>query len=95
MERPLVSPHKKLKTVPSGKKVMPRVFWNHHYFRLVDFHMRGVTVNVTSYCATLDGLGNAFRRKRPELLPKGVLVLHVNALTHRPRVTRDLKQIFL
>ncbi|GBN85238.1 Mariner Mos1 transposase [Araneus ventricosus] len=74
---------------------MARVFWNHQDFLLVDFHTRGATVNVTSYCATLDRLRNTFRKKRPELLPKGVLVLHDNGRPNTTSVTRDLKQIFL
>ncbi|GBN11682.1 hypothetical protein AVEN_184840-1 [Araneus ventricosus] len=38
-------PHKKLKAVPSAKKVMTTVFWDHQGLLLVDFHTRGTTVN--------------------------------------------------
>ncbi|GBM61171.1 Mariner Mos1 transposase [Araneus ventricosus] len=73
---------------------MATVFWDHQGLLLVDFHTCGATVNAASYCATLDQLHKAFRRKRPELLLKGVLLLHDNARLHTVLVTRDLKQRF-
>ncbi|GBM50047.1 hypothetical protein AVEN_90784-1 [Araneus ventricosus] len=47
-----------------------------------------------SYCAKLDRLHKAIRRKRPGLLSKGVLLLHDNARPHTASVTRDLVQRF-
>ncbi|GBN27970.1 Mariner Mos1 transposase [Araneus ventricosus] len=60
----------------------------------VDFHTRGATVNVASYCATLDWLHKAIRRNRPGLFAEGVLLLH-NSRPHSASVIRDLKQCFL
>ncbi|GBL97604.1 Mariner Mos1 transposase [Araneus ventricosus] len=94
METPLIFRHKNFKTVPFAKKVMATVFWGHQGLLLVDFHTRGATVNAASYCATLDRLHKAFRRKRPVLLSKSVLWLHVNAQLHPSLVTRDMKQRF-
>ncbi|GBO24135.1 hypothetical protein AVEN_241610-1 [Araneus ventricosus] len=91
---PSSPPHKKIKTVPSAKKVMATVFWDHQGLLMVHFHTRVVTVNADSYCATLDLLQKAFHRKRRELLSKGVPLLHDNARPHTASATHDLKQRF-
>ncbi|GBO20305.1 Mariner Mos1 transposase [Araneus ventricosus] len=69
-------------------------FLEHKGLLLVDFHTCGATLNASSYWATLDRLHKAFRRKRPGLLSKGVLLLHDNAQQHTDLVTRYLKQPF-
>ncbi|GBM38237.1 Mariner Mos1 transposase [Araneus ventricosus] len=61
---------------------------------LVDFHTRGVTANSARFCARLELLHKAIRRKRPGVLSNGVLLLYDNARPHTVSVTRDLKQRF-
>ncbi|GBN18992.1 hypothetical protein AVEN_67341-1 [Araneus ventricosus] len=75
--------NKKFKTVPSAKKVMVTVFWDHQGLQLVDFHTRGATVNASIYCATLDRLHKAFRRKRQALLSESVLLAYLRILHSR------------
>jgi len=45
------------------------------------------TVTSASYCTILKKLRAAIRRKRPGLLPKGVLLLHDNARPHSANQT--------
>ncbi|GBM78393.1 Mariner Mos1 transposase [Araneus ventricosus] len=61
---------------------------------LTDFHTRGAIVNAASYCASLDRLNKAIRKKRQGLPSKGVLLLFDNTRPHMASVTRDLIQRF-
>ncbi|GBO22143.1 Mariner Mos1 transposase [Araneus ventricosus] len=79
--------------MPSAKKVMATVFWDHQGLMLVDFHTRGATANAASYCSLLDQLCKIIRRKRPGLFSKDAL-LYDNARPHKALVTRDLVQRF-
>jgi histone-lysine N-methyltransferase SETMAR len=55
---------------------------------------KGTTINAASYCATLERLKTAIKRKRPGLLTKGVSILHDNARPHVATATQELLQRF-
>ena len=78
----------------SAGKLMATVFWDHKGVLLVDFMERGTTINAGSYCATLERLRAAIKRKRPGLLTTGVLLLHDNARPHVATETQQLLQRF-
>ncbi|GBL84549.1 hypothetical protein AVEN_117277-1 [Araneus ventricosus] len=59
---------------------------------LVDFYTRGVTVSAASYCAILDRLHKAFRRKRLAILSKFVLLFHDSTRPRTASIASDLKQ---
>ena len=73
---------------------MATVFWDHKGVLSVDFMERGTTINAGSYCATLERLRAAIKRKRPGLLTTGVLLLHDNAWPHVTTETQQLLQHF-
>jgi len=79
---------KKFKLQPSAGKVMARVFWDTQGVVLVGFVPPGHTVNADYYrILPSDRLWPAVRRKRPDLLKKGVILQHDNAPPHRARQT--------
>jgi hypothetical protein len=61
------------KVIPSSRKVMLTVFWDHEGILLTAFQPQGQTVNADFYCNILRKLRKAIQRKRPQLLTKGVL----------------------
>jgi hypothetical protein len=61
---------------------------------LVEFTVKRTTTNAASYCATLERLKTAIKRKRPGLVTKGVLILHDNARTHVATATQEPLQRF-
>jgi hypothetical protein len=53
----------------------------------------GTTVNGPYYCSLLqDKVRPAFRRKQPELLERGAILLQDNATPHRHRDVQNLVQ---
>jgi histone-lysine N-methyltransferase SETMAR len=85
-------PSKKFKTTQSAQKIMATVFWDHKGVLLVDFLTQADTVNADRYCDTLNRLWEAIHRERPELLRRGVVLLHDNARPHTANRTRELLQ---
>jgi len=82
-------PPKKFKIVPSAKKLMATVFWDHKGPLLIEYMEKGKTVNSEQYCNTLDKLRMAIRKRRPRLLSDGVILLHDNATPHTAAHTRE------
>jgi histone-lysine N-methyltransferase SETMAR len=80
---------KKFEMVKSAGKLMATVFWDHKDVLLVEFMKKGTTINAASYCATLERLKTAIKRKRPGILTKGV-ILHDNARPHVATATQEL-----
>jgi hypothetical protein len=80
---------KKFKMVKSAGKLIATVFWDHKGVLLVEFMEKGTTINAASYCATLERLKTAIKRKRPGLLTKGVSILHDNARPHVATATQE------
>jgi hypothetical protein len=70
-------------------KLMATVFWDHKGVLLVEFMKKGTTINAALYCATLERLKTAIKRKRPGLLTKGVSILHDNARSHVATATQE------
>lgn len=62
-KHPLFSPSKMFKTTPSAKNLMAIVFLDQQDVLLVDFLIRGVPLNATSYCSSLDRSRKAIHRK--------------------------------
>jgi hypothetical protein len=71
-------PFQNFKTTIPGKLVATD-FWVIHGVILVDFTLRGATINIGRYLGTLTGLWKSVRRNSPELPSQGVLLLHDNA----------------
>jgi histone-lysine N-methyltransferase SETMAR len=81
-------PVRKFKLAPSARKMMATVFWDSRGVILVEFLQSGLAVNAARYCATLEQLRLAIRRKRAGLLSSGVILLHDNATPHTAAATR-------
>jgi hypothetical protein len=79
--RRLPKKKKKFKVTPSSRKVMLAVFWDHEGLLLTAFQHQGRTLNANPYC-NIRKFPNAIQRKRPDLLTKGVLILHDNVRPH-------------
>jgi hypothetical protein len=68
--------NQKVKVAPSAGKVMLTVFWDSQGVLLAHFQNHGENVNSAAYCEVLLKLWDAFRRKRPCQLARGVLLHH-------------------
>src|SRR5258705_13989605 len=77
---------KKFKVVPSTGKVLVTVFWDAQGVLLVDLMELGATINAAVYCATLERLRKAIKKKWPGLLTQGIILLYDNA---RPLQKQD------
>ncbi|GFO47443.1 Aprataxin [Plakobranchus ocellatus] len=55
---------------------------------------KGITPFASRYCSTLDRLKEAIRRKRPELLRRGVVLQHDNATPHSANLTQQWLERF-
>ena len=86
-EHPASPAHKKFKVTPSAGNVMLTVFWDCQGVLLTEFQQCGHTITSALYCTILTKLRAAIRRKRPDLLTKGVLLLHDNARPHSANQT--------
>ena len=73
---------KKFKVTPSAGKVMLMVFWDCQRVLLTEFQQREHTIMSASHYTILTKLRAAIRRKRPDLLTKGMLLQHDNAHLH-------------
>jgi histone-lysine N-methyltransferase SETMAR len=67
-------------------------FLNAQNVLLVEFMLRGTTINAESYCATLRRLRYAIQHRRRCLLSSGVMLLHDNA---RPRAAARTQAMLL
>jgi len=79
--------YKKFKVTPLAGKVLFTVFWDCQGILLTEFQQRDHTVTSASYCTILTKLRAAIRRKRPDLLTTGMLLLHDNARPHSASLT--------
>ena len=71
-------------------KVMHIVFFDHQGILLDHAVPHGTTVTSEYYRAVLrDNLRPAIRKKRPQLLQEGVILLHDNALPHVAQIVKD------
>ncbi|GFV34573.1 histone-lysine N-methyltransferase SETMAR [Trichonephila clavipes] len=77
----------KFKQTMSVPKVMCTVFWDRKGILLIDFLIRGETVNVDHYCEILRKLRRAIQNKRCGMLNAGVVLLRYNARPHAARRT--------
>ncbi|GFN87767.1 ribonuclease hi [Plakobranchus ocellatus] len=59
---------------------------------LLDILPQGQCINAARYCSTLDRLKEAIRRKRPELLRRGVVLQHDNATPNSANLTQQWLQ---
>ena len=81
---------KKFKQTISTRKMMCTVFWDRQGVLLVEFMVRGTTINSAAYCETLKKLRREIQNKRRGMLSRGVLLLHDNALPHTAALTQNL-----
>jgi hypothetical protein len=72
----------------SAGKAMTSVLWDRKDV-LLNVMEKGTTVNVASYCATLERLRVAIQWQRSGLLTTGVLLLHNNLCISAPNKWRD------
>jgi histone-lysine N-methyltransferase SETMAR len=82
------------KTSPSNRKIMATIFWDRKGPLLVNFLVRGDTINAAAYCEMLEKLRWDIRNKRRGMLMRGVCLLHDNACPHTARVMQELLQSF-
>ncbi|GFU97887.1 mariner Mos1 transposase [Trichonephila clavipes] len=73
---------------------MCTVFWDSKGILLIDFLLRGQTINAAVYCETLRKLRRAIQNKRRGFLSKSVVFLHDNARPHTANVTKNLLRGF-
>ncbi|GFO02482.1 histone-lysine N-methyltransferase SETMAR [Plakobranchus ocellatus] len=59
---------------------------------ITDILPQGQCINAARYCSTLDCLKEDFRRKRPGLLRRGVVLQHDNATPHSANLTQQWLQ---
>ena len=86
-------PRKCLQTL-SARKIMATVFWDREGVLLVDFLVRGSTINSERYCETLKKLRRAIQNKSRGKLSSKVLFFHDNARPHTAIRTRELLDHF-
>ncbi|GFW29135.1 histone-lysine N-methyltransferase SETMAR [Trichonephila clavipes] len=84
----------KPKHILTPRKIMCTVFWDSKGILLIDFLLRGQTINAAVYCETLRKLRHAIQNKRRGFLPKGVVFFHDNARPHTANVTKTLLRGF-
>ena len=74
---------KKFRAAPSVHNVMLTAFWDCHGPLVLDFMLRGATINADRYCSTLSLLRAAIKKKcRGRLDVDNVIILHDNARPH-------------
>ncbi len=76
---------KKFKTVLSANKVMCTGFWD--VKGVMEYFLKGTTINVERYCEMLKNLCKVVKRKRLGLLMEGVILLQDNVRPHSANVT--------
>lgn len=77
----------KAKVVPSAGKIMMSVFWDAEGLLLVDFLMKGKTINAEYYSNLLVKLRANIKKLRPGKLAKKVIFHQDNASSHKARKT--------
>ncbi|GFV73509.1 histone-lysine N-methyltransferase SETMAR [Trichonephila clavipes] len=77
----------KFEQMLSVRKVMCTVLWDRKGILLIDFLLRGETVNVDRYYETLRKSRRAIQNKRCGMLNAGVVLLRDNARSHTARRT--------
>ncbi|GFR75991.1 histone-lysine N-methyltransferase SETMAR [Elysia marginata] len=68
---------------------MATVFWDAKSVIRLDILPQGRCLNAAQYCSTLDRLRDAFRRKRPGLLRRGVVLQHDNSTPRSANLTQQ------
>ena len=67
----------------SSGKVLASIFWDEDGTLLVDYKIKGQTINAEYYSSLLVQLKGILKEKRRGKFTKGVLFLHDNAPAHR------------
>ncbi|GBP22242.1 Histone-lysine N-methyltransferase SETMAR [Eumeta japonica] len=82
-------PPKKFKVQKSASKLMATIFWDSEGVLLIDYLLKGTTMNGQYYANLLAQAREAVVQKRRGKLSRGVLFLQDNASVHTPRVSRQ------
>jgi len=64
------------------------IFWDQDGILLIDYLLKGQTINAEYYSSLLVQLKNILKEKRRGKVTKGVLFLHDNASAHRALATQ-------
>ena len=86
-KHPASPAYKKFKVTPSAGKIILTVFWDCQGVLLNEFQQCDHTITSVSYCMILMKLCATICQKRPDLLTKGMLLLHDNACPHSANQT--------
>jgi len=83
------SPHpKKFRVQKSAGRVLTSIFWDQDGTLLIDYLLKGQTINVEYYSFLLVQLKEILKEKRCGKVTKGVLFLHDNVPAHRALPTQ-------
>ena len=78
----------KFRVQKSAGKVLASIFWDQDSILLIDYLLKGQTINAECYSPLLVQLKDILKEKRRGKFTKGVLFLHDNAPAHRALATQ-------
>jgi len=79
---------KKFRVQKSSGKVLASIFWDQDGILLIDYLLKGQTINAEYYSSLLAQLKDILKEKRRWKVTKGVLFLHDNAPAHQALATQ-------
>jgi len=74
---------RKFRVQKSAGKILASIFWNEDGILLVDYLLKGQTINAEYYSSLLVQLKDILKEKHRGKVTKGVLLLHDNGPAHR------------
>ena len=85
---------KRFRVQKSARKVLASIFWDQDDILLIDYLLKGKTINAEYYSSLLVQLKDILNEKRRVKVAKLVLFLHDNAPAHRALATQK-KLVYL
>jgi len=82
------APPQKIMSAKSAGKVLASIFWDQDSILLIDYLLKGQTINAEYYSSLLVQMKDILKEKRPRKVTKGVLFLLDNAPAHQALATK-------